>query len=75
MKNKIKDLNDHLFVALERLNDESLSADDAAFEIDRSRAVINVAQSIIDVGDLILKAEHMKQEKLPQNVKMALLGD
>lgn len=48
MKNKIEDLNNHLFSALERLNDEDLSAEDLDKEIKRSKAIKEVAETIVE---------------------------
>lgn len=57
MKNKLSDLNNHLFEQLERLNDEDLV--DAALdeEIKRSKAVSQIAEKIIKNVDVILKAQ------------------
>lgn len=43
MKNKIEDLRDHLFATLEALQDE-----DAPMDLDRAKAVADVAQTIIN---------------------------
>lgn len=48
MKNKIEDLNNHLFSALERLNDEELSEDQLDKEIKRSKAIKEVAETIVE---------------------------
>ena len=56
MKNKLSDLHNHLFVALERLNDESLKGEKLAEEISRSRAITDVAREIVANGTLVLKA-------------------
>lgn len=55
-KNKIVNLNDHLFAQLERLGDESLKGDALYEEIKRSAAVTNVSEQIIKGGDLMLRA-------------------
>lgn len=48
MKNKLLDLKNHLFTALERLNDENLSDEDIKSEISRSQAVAEIGKVIID---------------------------
>lgn len=57
MKNKLSDLNDHLFAQLERLGDEALNPDQLAQEIDRGKAITGVAQQIIANGKLALDAQ------------------
>ena len=57
MKNKLIDLNNHLFAQLERISDEDLKGDDLNEEIKRSQAVTQLASQIIDNGRLALKAQ------------------
>ncbi|WP_114774757.1 hypothetical protein [Vibrio cholerae] len=57
MKNKLSDLNNHLFSQLERLSDEDLKGDDLKEEIERSKAVKAIAQEIISGGKLALDAQ------------------
>ncbi|HFG1702728.1 TPA: hypothetical protein ACGF0Y_000430 [Vibrio cholerae] len=57
MKNKLSDLNNHLFAQLERLSDEDLKGDDLKEEIERSKAVKAIAQEIISGGKLALEAQ------------------
>lgn len=56
MKNKLSDLNNHLFAQLERLGDEELTAEQIADEVKRAEAISGVADQIIRNADLQLKA-------------------
>jgi hypothetical protein len=56
VKNKISDLNDHLFAQLERLGDESLTPEQVAQEVERAGAIVGVAEQIARAADLQLKA-------------------
>ena len=47
MKNKLTDLNDHLFMQLERLNDESLTGAELEQECTRARAMADISTHII----------------------------
>ncbi|KGJ09012.1 hypothetical protein [Paracoccus sphaerophysae] len=46
MRNKLQDLNDHLFMQLERLNDETLTPDQIEQEVKRAAAMTGVADQI-----------------------------
>lgn len=56
MKNKLTDLNDHLFAQLERLSDESLTAEQIEKEVARAQAVVTVADCIVANANVQLKA-------------------
>ena len=61
-RNKLSDLNDHLFMALERLNDEDLTDEDLEKEIKRAKAISDIAKPIINNADVVLKAQkHMDE--------------
>lgn len=62
VKNTLEDLNNHLFMQLERLGDEDLKGDQLSEEINRAKAVSDIATQIISNGSLALKAETFKQE-------------
>lgn len=56
MKNKLSDLNDHLFAQIERLSDEDLSPEQIENECKRADSVVAVADQIVRNADLQLKA-------------------
>lgn len=69
MKNKLTDLNDHLFAQLERLSDEALKGEKLDAEMRRADAVSKLSSQIVAGADLQLKAAKMVAEyggrKLP----------
>lgn len=76
-KNKLSDLNNHLFEELERLNDDELTGEALQEERERAKAMANIAQTIINNGELALKAvkhydEYGNKEKMPDILQ---LGD
>ena len=56
MKNKLTDLNDHLFAQLERLSDEDLSEDKIEQECKRADAIVSVSDQILSGANTQLKA-------------------
>jgi hypothetical protein len=56
MKNRLLDLNNHLFGQLERLTDESMTLEQIEKEVKRADAVVAVSEQIIRNADLSLKA-------------------
>ena len=76
VKNKLVDLNNHLFEELERLNDEDLKGDELNEELQRAKAMSDVSGKIIDNASLMLKAIHEQNEygTISQNVPKLLLG-
>lgn len=56
MKNKLSDLNDHLFAQLERLGDEDLDAEKIELEANRAKAIIGLSDKIIANANIQLKA-------------------
>ena len=73
MKNKLTDLNNHLFEQLERLNDEDLIGDKLAEEINRSKAITGVASQIIGNAKLALDAQIAMADRVIKNAP-AMLG-
>ena len=45
--NKLSDLRDHIFMALERLADEGLTTEQVASEVDKAKAIAQLSASII----------------------------
>lgn len=67
MKNTLSDLNNHLFAQLERLSDEELKGEELQEELNRSKAVSDVAKNIVSNGNLILQAHKFKDERMDAN--------
>lgn len=55
-KNKIQDLNDHLFEQLERLNDNSLNKETMEIEAKRAKAMTGIATQIVNSHKVTLEA-------------------
>ena len=70
MKNTLGDLNNHLFMQLERLYDEDLKGDKLTEEIERSKAVTYVAKVIIANANIVLQARKYTTEYLSEVPKM-----
>ena len=49
-QNKIDNVRDHLFMQLERLNDDSLTAEQMEIEIEKAKAVSQVAATLIQTA-------------------------
>ena len=62
MKTKLSDLNEHLFMQLERLNDDDLSAEEIEREARRADAIVAIADQITDNAELKLKAAKLFAE-------------
>lgn len=55
MKNKLTDLNDHLFAQLERLSEEDLSQEQIEQECKRADAIVDVSDQILSIANTQLK--------------------
>lgn len=61
-RNKLTDLNDHLFAQLERLGDESLEGEKLETEIKRAHSMAAISQQVVATADLHLKAVRLSVE-------------
>lgn len=62
MKNSMLDLHNHLFAQLERLSDESIKGDNLREELSRAKAVMGVADVLVQNAALMLEAEKLKSK-------------
>lgn len=81
-QNTLGDLNNHLFAQLERLGDEDLKGEKLAEEINRAKAISDIATQVIANGSLVLKAKTFIHEygngdevnkKIPPMLKSSFL--
>lgn len=76
MKNKLCDLNEHLFEALERLGADDLEGEALAREIQRSKTIASVAAQAVDVARVSLEAMRtahaldIKPDTLPDHLRL-----
>lgn len=56
MKNRLSDLNNHLFAQIERLSEEGITPEQIEVEAKRGEAIVAVADQIIRNADLTFKA-------------------
>lgn len=70
MKNKMTDLNDHLFQMLEKLNDEDLTGDALKAECDRATAIARVGKVIVDNAANAIKAQALIHSHKDDDVKL-----
>lgn len=62
MKNKLEDLNNHLFLALERVNDEEITGEELEVNIKRAESITKIGNLIIQNANTALKATELKLE-------------
>lgn len=55
-RNTLVDLNDYLFLQIERLNDEELTGEALETELKKSRALSQLAGNVIGAAGLVLEA-------------------
>lgn len=69
----LKDLNNYLFGALDRLSKNDLKGDDLKDEINRASTMGNVASAIIQNYALQMKAEQMKLQSVPSRASAEII--
>ncbi|WP_443874362.1 hypothetical protein [Megasphaera elsdenii] len=78
-RNDLGELNDILFARLRALDDPDLKGEELDAEIRKTDAVIDVSQSIIATGNLVLKAALARSDgmyrKDSEAPKMLMTGD
>lgn len=67
MSNNLGDLHNCLFAQLQRLSNDDLKGEQLAEEINRSKAVTDIASTIIDNASLVLKAKIAQGESIAAN--------
>jgi hypothetical protein len=76
MKNKLSDLNNHLFAQLERLNDDDLKGDQLKEEINRAKAMSQVATQIVNGAKTVVDAMRLvNKDDLNEGKVQQLIGD
>lgn len=71
-RNGLQDLNNHLFAQMERLSDEDLNPEQLKKEVDRTKAINEVAKSIIDNTRVAIEGIKLSYQTLPGNEKDVL---
>ena len=59
MKNRLSDLNNHLFAQLERLSDEELTSEQVGQEVERAKAIVSVSDQIVGAAAMQFKAAEL----------------
>ena len=72
MRNTLGDLNNHLFMQLERLNDEDIKGEALQEEIVRAKAISDIAKNIISNAAVVLNAQKMLNDgtKISSDAKL-----
>lgn len=72
MRNTLGDLNNHLFMQLERLNDEELKGEELIEEMNRAKAIGEIAKNIISNANVVLQGQKMinDRDKVREDAKL-----
>jgi len=61
-KNKLADLNDHLFAQMERLSEESLTKEELEQEVERTQSIVKIADQIVNTATLQITSAKLVAE-------------
>lgn len=56
MKNKLTDLNNHLFAQLERMSEEGITPEQIELEAKRADAIVDLSDQVLAIANMQLKA-------------------
>lgn len=75
-KNKLTDLNNHLFAELERLGDEDLTGDELKEELNRAKGIAVISGQVIKNANTMLSAARFFDDHMNDDIPTArkLLG-
>lgn len=74
-KNTLSDLNDYLFMEIEKLSDDDLSDDDIKRECTKARAIQGLAHAVINNARLVLDAKKLDIKEGEHVAPRILLGN
>ena len=61
-RNTLVDLNDHLFIAIERLNEDDLEGEALQDEIGRAKAICGIAGTVIENANAAMRAVELRDQ-------------
>lgn len=64
VRNTLGDLNNHLFEQLERLNSDSVKGENLKEEIQRAKAMSDIADNVIKNGSLVLEGQKIMNDRM-----------
>ena len=74
-RNTLVDLNNHLFMQLERLGNEDLEGEELLQEIARSKAISEISKNVIENANVVLQAQkHMAEYRGTGETVPRMLG-
>ena len=74
-KNTLSDLNDYLFMEIEKLSDDDLSDDEIKRECTKARAIQGLAHAVINNARLVLDAKKLDLKEGEHVAPRILLGN